>query len=56
MCHRSVVVICNEPVESLVSIESDLVPPGAGHIFAVAVEVAQEHYVLLDRDRVDYCV
>lgn len=49
MRHRRVFVVGNQPVETLVGEEADLLPFGTAHIAAARVEVAHQQDVLSGR-------
>lgn len=46
ICHCGVSLVCDQPVESLVCEEADVLPVGAFYIRAACIEVAQQHDVL----------
>lgn len=46
VCHRGVRIIANQPEETLVGEEADLLPFGTRHIATARVEVAQQQDVL----------
>lgn len=55
VCHRSVIIISYQPVETLVGEEADLLPLRTRHIVTARVQVAQQQDVLLDKCNGWFC-
>lgn len=49
VCHRSVIIISYQPVETLVGEEADLLPLRTRHIVTACVQITQQQDVLLDK-------